>query len=98
MTVWGKKIGVAALLLLCCAVGSAQTARTPFASRQATGTLTVTATVMPSVGVITGPNGEQTLVYANFPDARDNVSFLAVKKQGAPAATADPAAKPKKTK
>jgi hypothetical protein len=42
----------------------------------AQGTLTVTVTVVTSVGVITGPNGEQKVVIANAADPADNVSWL----------------------
>jgi hypothetical protein len=41
----------------------------------AQGSLTVTATVVSSVGVLIGPNGEQVLVVANAP-ARDNMVAL----------------------
>ena len=42
----------------------------------AQGELTVTATVVSSVGVEIGPDGEQRIVVANAVDPRDNVSRL----------------------
>lgn len=42
----------------------------------AEGRLTVTATVVSSVGLVVGPDGEQRLVVANAADPRDNVSRL----------------------
>ncbi len=42
----------------------------------ASGTLSVTATVVTSVGVIIGPDGEPRLVVANATDAADNFSQL----------------------
>ncbi|HXB22655.1 MAG TPA: hypothetical protein VNV88_14810 [Candidatus Solibacter sp.] len=42
----------------------------------ASGTLSVTATVVTSVGVIIGPDGEPKLVVANATDAADNFSQL----------------------
>src|SRR5262249_59503397 len=47
---------------------------------EAQGTLTVTATVVSSVGVEVGPEGEQRIVVANAVDPRDNVSGLRVVK------------------
>jgi hypothetical protein len=40
------------------------------------GALTVTATVVTSVGVVIGPDGEPRMVVANAVDPRDNVSNL----------------------
>ena len=40
------------------------------------GQLTVTATVVSSVGMVVGPDGEQRLIAANAADPRDNVSQL----------------------
>lgn len=45
-------------------------------ARGAEGTLTVTMTIVPSVGLMVGPDGQQRLVYANTVDPRDNVSRL----------------------
>jgi hypothetical protein len=42
----------------------------------AQGNLTVTATVVASVGVVIGPDGEQRLIFANAADPSDNVSRL----------------------
>ena len=61
---------------------------------RADGTLTVTATVVTSVGVILGPGGQQEIVVANAPDSADNVShFVILKEQEKPAPD-----KPKKSK
>jgi hypothetical protein len=38
------------------------------------GTLTVTATVVSSVGILLGPNGERTIVVANAPDGIWNIA------------------------
>jgi hypothetical protein len=40
------------------------------------GSLTVTLTVVSSVGLVVGPDGEQRLIVANAADPRDNVSRL----------------------
>lgn len=45
-------------------------------SAPAQGSLTVTATVVSSVGLVIGPDGEQRLIVANAADPADNVSFL----------------------
>jgi hypothetical protein len=47
------------------------------AGGSASGTLTVTAIVVTSVGLIIGPDGEPKLVVANAVDAGDNFSRLA---------------------
>jgi hypothetical protein len=44
--------------------------------RSAEGQLTVTAIVVSSVGLVVSADGEQQIVIANAPDARDNVSRL----------------------
>ena len=38
--------------------------------------MTVTATVVSSVGLVVGPDGEQHMIVANASDPRDNVSRL----------------------
>ncbi|HZD93146.1 MAG TPA: hypothetical protein VE133_02770, partial [Candidatus Sulfotelmatobacter sp.] len=48
----------------------------PRARPSAQGTLTVTATIVSSVGLVTGPDGEQHLFLANSPDPADNVARL----------------------
>jgi hypothetical protein len=63
------------VFLTCNSLAQAQ-AGTSFGGRSAQGTLTVTVTVVTSVGVITGPNGEQKVVIANAADPADNVSWL----------------------
>jgi hypothetical protein len=45
-------------------------------SQGAQGNLTVTVTVVASVGVVIGPDGEQRLIVANAADPSDNVSRL----------------------
>ncbi|HEY2392482.1 MAG TPA: hypothetical protein VGK22_15005 [Candidatus Angelobacter sp.] len=64
----------------------------------AEGHLTVTATVVSSVGLVVGPDGEQRLVVANAVDPRDNVSRLqpVVMVKLIPVADAAPQAKKKK--
>lgn len=49
---------------------------TSYEGRSAQGTLTVTVTIVTSVGVITGPDGQQKVVIANAADPADNVSWL----------------------
>lgn len=48
----------------------------PAAGGSAQGTLTVTATVVTSAGIVFGPDGEPRIVVANTVDPRDNVSRL----------------------
>jgi hypothetical protein len=66
----------AALLL----AGASAYGQQPTLARAAGGTgegrLTVTLTVVSSVGLVTGPDGEQRMIVANAADARDNVSRL----------------------
>lgn len=47
--------------------------------RSAQGTLTVTATVVCSVGIVIGPNGEQVLVVANAPAGDNKLVFTPVR-------------------
>lgn len=61
-------------LLLCSQRVSSQQAHS--VQGGAEGRLTVTATVVSSVGLVAGPDGEFKLVYANSVDPRDNVSSL----------------------
>jgi hypothetical protein len=66
----------ATLVLTGLHAGAQQTNR-GFASRgSAQGELTVMATVVSSVGLTLGPNGEQRITLANAADARDNVSHF----------------------
>lgn len=44
-------------------------------TRSAEGTLAVTATVVPSTGVVIGPDGQQHIIVANGPDPRDSASL-----------------------
>ena len=46
------------------------------AKNGAEGRLTVTATVVSSVGLVVGPDGEQKVVLVNAADPKDNVSRL----------------------
>ncbi|HEY1937557.1 MAG TPA: hypothetical protein VGJ33_06465 [Candidatus Angelobacter sp.] len=62
------------LLLVSSGAFAQQPKRTMQSGRSAEGTLTVTATVMASVGLVTGPDGEQRMIVANAADPRDNVS------------------------
>jgi hypothetical protein len=69
----------------------------PPASRVATsagsasGTLTVTATVVTSVGVIIDQDGQQRIVIANAPDSADNVSqFVMLTDQDGPGVNSGP--------
>lgn len=88
---------VPAGILLCgLRVSSQQIHPPPSPSSGAEGRLTVTATVVASVGVVTGPDGEQHLIIANAADPRDNVSHLdAVSVKLTPVAT-EPEKKTKK--
>jgi hypothetical protein len=68
------------LLLACSSSAFGQRKNAPLASMapasggSASGTLTVTATVVTSVGVIIDQDGQQRIVIANAPDSADNVS------------------------
>jgi len=81
---WGNRqaIKFALLLATCGAFASGQGKSAVPApidaprSGQAAGTLTVTATVVTSVGVVLGPDGQQRIVIANAPDSADNVSHF----------------------
>jgi hypothetical protein len=44
--------------------------------KSAQGQLTVTATVVSSVGIVIGPNGERMLVVANAPAGKDNLTAM----------------------
>ena len=70
-----KRILLAAILG--CALHSlAQQPSGPRAIGSAEGHLTVTLTVVSSVGLVVGPDGEQRLIVANAADPKDNVSRL----------------------
>jgi hypothetical protein len=70
-----SRIFPAGILLLYCLQPFAQhTASSPGSGGE--GHLTVTATVVSSVGLVVGPDGEQRMVVANAADPRDNVSRL----------------------
>jgi hypothetical protein len=71
-----SRILPAGILLLYCLQPFAQRAASPTGNGGAEGRLTVTATVVSSVGLVVGPDGEQRMVMANAADPRDNVSRL----------------------
>ncbi|HEU4416309.1 MAG TPA: hypothetical protein VFT65_16090 [Candidatus Angelobacter sp.] len=72
---YGLKFGVLAAALF---FGTSTFAQQGFpGTRQSVqGQLTVVATVVSSVGMVVGPDGEQRLIVANAVDPRDNVSRL----------------------
>ncbi len=88
---------ILSFLLLACSISAfGQRKSTPFApivatsAGSATGTLTVTATVVTSVGVIIDQDGQQRIVIANAPDSADNVSrFVMLTDQGGSGANDD---------
>lgn len=75
-------IKVLILVLGCCALAAAQrpSPSAPLQARpgSAEGQLTVTLTVVTSVGVVMDPDGRPRLMVANSPDPQDNVSSLKV--------------------
>jgi hypothetical protein len=71
-----SRILPAGMLLLYCLQPFAQRAPSSAGGGGAEGRLTVTATVVSSVGLVVGPDGEQKMVVANAADPRDNVSRL----------------------
>ena len=46
--------------------------RSPKPAGSAEGTLTVTATIVSSTGVVVGPDGQQHIILANGPDPKDS--------------------------
>jgi hypothetical protein len=75
-------------------------AQAPGNRASAQGSLTVTLTVVSSVGVVTGPDGEQRIIVANAADPKDNVSSLQMVRVVTltPASDPQPSTKPAKTK
>ena len=68
---------VATALICCCLHAFAQQPSRSFGPNgSAQGELTVTGTVVSSVSVVIGQNGEQRLIIANAVDDRDNASSL----------------------
>ncbi|MGC2697021.1 MAG: hypothetical protein WA738_14650 [Candidatus Angelobacter sp.] len=67
---------VAGILLLGINAFAQQVFASAGAKPSAQGQLTVTATVVSSVGLIVGPDGVQRMIFANAADPRDNVSQL----------------------
>jgi hypothetical protein len=66
-----------ASIVLCCIRAVAQQPVSSAGARGGgEGRLTVTATVVSSVGLVVGPDGEQHMIVANAADPRDNVSRL----------------------
>jgi hypothetical protein len=70
------KILPAGVLLLGSLQARAQQPLSTRAGGSAEGRLTVTLTVVSSVGLVAGPDGEQRLIIANAVDPKDNVSRL----------------------
>jgi hypothetical protein len=66
----------AAGIALCSLSAFAQQPSVHSTGRGAEGRLMVTAVVVSSVGLIVSADGEQQIVIANAPDARDNISRL----------------------
>jgi hypothetical protein len=80
-----------ALLLLCASKGFAQSSMMHTGgSGSAHGNLTVAATVVSSVGLVIGPDGELRLFVANAADPSDNVSSLQPVRTVALTANTDP--------
>lgn len=71
---WHMKIGLFAALV-CCSAG-AQQRNSPSRPGAAEGELTVTATVVASVGIVIDENGKPRVIVANAPDPADNASAL----------------------
>jgi hypothetical protein len=67
---------LAAAVLLCGGQTFAQQMNFSSARGGAEGRLTVTATVISSVGLVVGPDGEQRMIISNAYDPKDNVSRL----------------------
>jgi hypothetical protein len=63
-------IGIAASVLFTNSIGLHAQAKS------GRGELTVTATIVASVGLQFGPDGSPTLIVANAPDPKDNISQL----------------------
>ncbi len=87
-------------LLLCGLHAFAQQSILSSAKGGAEGRLTVTATIVSSVGLVVGPDGEQRMIVANAVDPRDNVSRFqpVVTVQMTPMMAARENRKPAKTK
>lgn len=81
---WLRHITTLLLAMTACsAVAGAQTRNLPArgfltTSGSAQGELTVTLTIVTSVGVVLDENGQPKLIVANAPDPADNVSALNV--------------------
>lgn len=78
-----RHIVIALLAVACSTMMAAQTrnlsaSNIPAARGSAEGQLTVTLTVVPSVGVVMDENGQPKLIVANAADPADNVSALNV--------------------
>lgn len=71
----GRYIKIALLAALVVSA-AAQQRSSPSRPGVAEGELTVTATVVASVGVVIDENGQPRLIVANAPDPADNVSVL----------------------
>jgi hypothetical protein len=71
-----SRVLYAGVLLCCLSAVAQQPISSPGSRAGAEGRLTVTATVVSSVGLVMGPDGEQRMIVANAADPRDNVSRL----------------------
>jgi hypothetical protein len=71
-----SRVLYAGVLLCCVRAVAQQPLLSPGSRAEAEGRLTVTATVVSSVGLVVGPDGEQHMIVANASDPRDNVSRL----------------------
>jgi hypothetical protein len=80
---WGRSIAITFLAVLaCCSPINAQSrgvagSAIPNHPGSTQGQLTVTITIVPSVGVVVGADGQPKVVCANCTDPRDNTSSLA---------------------
>jgi hypothetical protein len=75
----GRVRNMAAVLVIlwsCLASGQSAGQMPATQGRSTQGQLTVTVTVVASVGLVTGPDGIQRIVMANSSDPADNVSRL----------------------
>jgi len=66
------------MLVFCLGLTARTNAQRIADSKSAQGSLTVTATVVSSVGIVIGPNGEQVLVVANAPAGDNKLVFTPV--------------------
>ena len=91
-------LAVVAVSIVGAQAQGAPQAQGPSQARSPRGELTVTLTVVSSVGLVTGPDGVRRLVLANAPDPADNVSRIMVIPSNNPAAAPIPQRPRKKAK